>query len=99
MSKEQRREDLGFLVHFVGDIHQPLHVSYTDDRGGGNGTKVTFFDEDGWNLHRVWDSGLLGRRMRGAWVEHSETLRGDIDEALRTQLQVANTPRELLPST
>ena len=56
---EQRREALMFLVHFIGDMHQPLHSSDNKDRGG-NSVRVIFFDRQS-NLHSVWDSGLLGR--------------------------------------
>ena len=55
----QRREDLMFLIHFVGDMHQPLHCSDNKDKGG-NGVRVEFFGRQT-NLHSVWDSGLLGR--------------------------------------
>ena len=54
-----RAEALKFLVHFVGDLHQPLHVSFREDRGGNN-IKVTFFRRQS-NLHKVWDSGIIGR--------------------------------------
>jgi hypothetical protein len=56
---DQRREALMFLVHFVGDMHQPLHCSDRQDRGG-NEVRVQFFGRQT-NLHSVWDSGLLGR--------------------------------------
>ena len=46
-----------FLVHFTGDIHQPLHCADNNDRGGNN-VHVHFHDETT-NLHRVWDSGML----------------------------------------
>ena len=48
-----------FLVHFVGDMHQPLHCSDNKDKGG-NDVKLDFFGRTS-NLHSVWDSGLLGR--------------------------------------
>ena len=51
---------LRFLVHLVGDLHQPLHAGHEDDRGG-NDIKVRWFGEDS-NLHRVWDSQLLQQR-------------------------------------
>lgn len=57
---EKRREALRFLVHCVQDMHQPVHVGDRHDRGG-NDLQVRFFDE-GSNLHRVWDSGLIERR-------------------------------------
>jgi len=56
-SPGQQREALMFLVHLIGDMHQPLHCSDRHDRGG-NSTKVRFRDRDT-NLHSVWDSGLL----------------------------------------
>ena len=55
----QRKEALMFLVHFVGDMHQPLHCSDNKDKGG-NDVKLDFFGRPS-NLHSVWDSGLLGR--------------------------------------
>jgi hypothetical protein len=55
----QRREALMFLVHFVSDMHQPLHCSNNEDKGG-NDVKLDFFGRS-YNLHSVWDSGLLGR--------------------------------------
>jgi len=55
----QRKEALMFLVHFVGDMHQPLHCSDNKDKGG-NDVRLEFFGRQS-NLHSVWDSGLLGR--------------------------------------
>lgn len=55
----ERLEALRFLGHFVGDLHQPLHVGYADDKGG-NDTRVLFYGET-WNLHAVWDTGILAR--------------------------------------
>ncbi len=52
-----RLQALKFVVHFVGDIHQPLHAGYRDDLGG-NKFQVQF-EGKGSNLHRVWDSGML----------------------------------------
>jgi len=55
---------LEFLVHFTGDIHQPLHVGYDFD-AGGNGQKVVWFGQDT-NLHSVWDTKIIQR-----WVGNS----------------------------
>lgn len=55
----ERKEALMFLVHFVGDMHQPLHSSDNKDKGG-NDVRVAFFGRPG-NLHSTWDSGLLSR--------------------------------------
>jgi hypothetical protein len=47
---------LKFLGHWVGDIHQPLHVSFEDDRGGNN---ITVVGECQGKLHAAWDSCLV----------------------------------------
>jgi len=57
-SEEERWQALAFYVHFVGDIHQPLHVGNRTDRGG-NDVKLMYFGEPS-NLHKVWDSGMIG---------------------------------------
>jgi hypothetical protein len=48
---------LRFLVHFVGDLHQPLHAGRRAD-SGGNAIKVTWFNEET-NLHAVWDDKII----------------------------------------
>jgi hypothetical protein len=50
-------EALRFLVHFVGDVHQPLHVGRRGDFGG-NSIQVTWFNENT-NLHAVWDEKII----------------------------------------
>ncbi len=67
-----RNEALKWIVHLVGDLHQPLHASDDDDRGG-NDVKITFLGArsdppvDGrqqtpYNLHTAWDR-LIPYRM------------------------------------
>lgn len=56
-SNTDRRLALRFLVHFVGDLHQPMHCEDNNDKGG-NMVQVTFFGRP-MNLHSVWDSGIL----------------------------------------
>jgi hypothetical protein len=52
-----RASALKFVVHFIGDLHQPLHGGERGDRGG-NDVKVTFQGRQT-NLHSVWDGGIL----------------------------------------
>jgi hypothetical protein len=59
-TRERRKEALYFVAHFVGDIHQPLHVAHPDNRGG-NFTQVSFFGEAR-RAHWVWDEGLFQKR-------------------------------------
>jgi hypothetical protein len=56
-SKEDQAFYLKLLVHFIGDLHQPMHVGLEEDRGG-NDFKVYWFRKDS-NLHRVWDSDMI----------------------------------------
>jgi hypothetical protein len=61
-----RNEALKWVVHLVGDIHQPLHAANRGDRGG-NRVPVSFFGErdnppfGNLNLHAVWDVQILAR--------------------------------------
>jgi len=48
---------LKMLVHFVGDLHQPLHIGQKEDKGG-NTVQVQWFGK-GTNLHTVWDSKMI----------------------------------------
>lgn len=54
---EKRLTALKYVVHFIGDIHQPLHAGFGDDRGGNSYQLQAFMR--GSNLHAVWDSGLI----------------------------------------
>ena len=65
-----RADALKYLVHFVGDLHQPFHAierKQADGRGdeGGNAVDVKFFDNKT-NLHALWDSGLILHTERTA---------------------------------
>ncbi|WP_440056677.1 S1/P1 nuclease (plasmid) [Pseudoalteromonas sp. T1lg65] len=56
-SIDEKRFAFRFLVHLVGDSHQPFHAGRAEDRGG-NKIKVKFFGSDT-NLHSTWDSKLI----------------------------------------
>lgn len=56
-SKEDKVFHLKMLVHFIGDLHQPMHVGIADDKGG-NDFQVRWFG-DGTNLHSVWDTKMI----------------------------------------
>ena len=55
--RAERAEALKWVVHLVGDMHQPMHVGDRGDRGG-NDTRITWDTLPG-NLHGLWDTGLL----------------------------------------
>ncbi|GMI87834.1 endonuclease 2 [Hibiscus trionum] len=50
-------EALLFLSHFMGDIHQPLHVGFADDKGG-NTIDVHWYKRKA-VLHHVWDTNII----------------------------------------
>lgn len=61
LDKNSTKADKAFylklLVHFMGDLHQPMHVGRAEDKGG-NDIQVRWFN-DGTNLHSVWDSKMI----------------------------------------
>jgi nuclease S1 len=78
-TREDRAEALKFVVHFVGDIHQPLHA--VAEAQGGNEIHVRFLGSDqcgryGCNLHGVWDSSLIQHSgmSRDEYAQHEEEL-------------------------
>ena len=78
-SNPQKKADaLRFLIHFVGDLHQPLHGITNNDQGG-NCVPVAFFDTHpelrnpqsesyAPNLHGVWDTNILEKATTGKTV-------------------------------
>ena len=62
--RSERADALRFVVHFVVDLHQPLHVGRASDRGG-NEIDVQV-DDKVVNLHRFWDTEVLALRHLGA---------------------------------
>ena len=76
---QKRAEALRFLIHFVGDLHQPLHATTNNDQGG-NCVPVAFFDTPPQlrnpatesyapNLHGVWDVNILAKMTMGKTPE------------------------------
>ena len=72
-------EALKFVVHFVGDMHQPLHDEDDGDKGGN--AREVVFDGRSDNLHWLWDTGLLAQIDRNP-------------RELATDLEGQITPRE-----
>lgn len=56
-TSEEKAFHLKLLVHFIGDLHQPLHIGIAEDKGA-NDFQVRWFDE-GTNLHSVWDTKMI----------------------------------------
>jgi hypothetical protein len=79
-SHAQKLASLKFLGHWVGDIHQPLHVSFEDDRGGNN---VLVTGECSPNLHAAWDTCLVLKAV------------GEDPSAAATELMKTITPAKI----
>jgi hypothetical protein len=79
-SKEEKAVDLKYMIHIVGDIHQPMHVSHTKDRGGTN-IYVTFNGKP-YNLHGLWDSGLIAENNLN-YIQLAKT----VDNATSVQIK------------
>lgn len=73
-TREQKVNALKFLVHFIGDAHQPMHISRAEDKGGN--TIQLQYDNKGTNLHSLWDSRLIDNEG----LSYSE-LAGKVDQA------------------
>lgn len=80
-TQKQRLDALKFLAHFIGDIHQPMHAGYGDDRGG-NDTAVVLFGRET-NLHATWDYGLVSHTQK-EWKDYAAMLFFEISCADRT---------------
>ncbi|MEW6683870.1 MAG: S1/P1 nuclease [Nitrospirota bacterium] len=91
-ARAERAEALRFVAHFVADLHQPLHCADNRDRGG-NDVEVVFFGEvlnpfsgKPWNLHAVWDAGLIERRGLSV-SDYARRLTGRIGRDVESELE------------
>ena len=87
--KSERAFYLKLLVHFIGDIHQPLHVGRKEDRGG-NDIRLKWLGKST-NLHRLWDTGLIDHCRISSPIEWSIEL-GDMPPKVMEAIQ--NEPLE-----
>lgn len=73
-----RQQALKFLIHFIGDIHQPLHTEAKET--GGNGIEICFFDKCGshsrpMELHAIWDAEIPDKHRGLADTSHFPVLK------------------------
>ena len=57
--REERVNALKFLIHMIGDLHQPLHAGKREDLGGNRVTVHWFRNAESTNLHSVWDDLII----------------------------------------
>jgi hypothetical protein len=61
-SQKDKVQALVFLIHFVGDLHQPLHAGEKDDKGGNDiAAAYGRYEPARFNLHSIWDGPLAER--------------------------------------
>ncbi len=86
LNARERLMALAFLVHFVGDLHQPLHAAERDGDQGANKLRVHYGAIAGrTNLHSVWD-GLLAERAISAAPAGARGLLVDTTPASRAAM-------------
>ncbi|MGI4871335.1 MAG: S1/P1 nuclease [Janthinobacterium lividum] len=93
LSREKRAEALIFVVHIVGDVHQPMHTGRAEDKGG-NDIKMTYRGKDT-NLHSLWDSGLIDY-LGLTYTEMGQQYSVAVPDPLRKQWQASTDPAEWL---
>lgn len=77
-TQAQLLDAIRFLIHFTGDIHQPLHTEGLEE--GGNGINITW-DGKKTNLHAIWDTQIPVKEASGASAsEWADELVGLIDD-------------------
>ncbi|MGI4741920.1 MAG: S1/P1 nuclease [Janthinobacterium lividum] len=92
-TREQRAEALIFVVHLVGDVHQPMHTGRAEDKGG-NDIKLTYRGKDT-NLHSLWDSGLIDYQGL-TYTEMGQQYDAAVPAPLLKNWQAAQDPAEWL---
>ncbi|MEI5637507.1 MULTISPECIES: S1/P1 nuclease [unclassified Pseudoalteromonas] len=85
-SIDEKRFAFRFLVHLVGDSHQPFHAGRSEDRGG-NRIKVSFFGNDT-NLHSTWDTKLVENENL-SFTEFTRFIQTDNSEVIADYLDSA----------
>ena len=78
---QSRAEALLFLGHWLGDIHQPLHISYADDQGGNKIKPIAGGLYTSKALHSVWDSGIIANdEGQDGWKAFADNLNTSITD-------------------
>jgi hypothetical protein len=77
-------EALKFLIHIIGDLHQPLHVTGRDK--GGN-LALAKFEKRTASMHRIWDSLMFEKRMREQFANSRENYALFLIDRIKTAWQ------------
>lgn len=99
LTRRERDEALLLMAHFIADIHQPLHVGFTDDRGGTR--KQITFGGRSLSLHSFWDSKVLFCESRKSWrqlghqlyASHDDYYNGAYKQTIKTSNVLSQEPK------
>lgn len=106
-SKEDKELAMKMVVHLMGDLHQPMHMGRSTDRGGNN-VKVTYFGRNA-NLHGIWDTNLVESAHKWGYTEWQQqidrvpeevevvTIGGNLDDWGQKTAAIAKTIYERTP--
>jgi hypothetical protein len=86
-SPDKKREALKFLIHFVGDLHQPLHCANDNDRGGNEKYLVLSRSFNGRNRHWV--------RLHAYWDHLLEEKTREVPRDLAVRLESRISPQDI----
>ncbi|KAI9816344.1 MAG: hypothetical protein M1832_005101 [Thelocarpon impressellum] len=89
LPKREMSDALKFLVHFIGDVHQPLHNENLAK--GGNDIDVEF-DGDNTNLHAVWDSNIAQKLVGGKTIKVAKTWADSLTTSIKSGALSSQAP-------
>lgn len=101
-SEETINESLKLLFHLIGDIHQPLHCGYEEDKGGN--TVHLYLVQKETNLHKLWDSEIIRERKMDMWYCAKVLVGMKLTDSKRKEIEKVdvvkwlNESRSLLPN-
>ena len=90
LDQVQHEEALFFLIHFIGDIHQPLHVGFSNDYGGNRVQGYFMNISQSTNLHKIWDSDAINYRLRQDFFSNPNIYYDYIYQLMLRQNPLAN---------
>jgi hypothetical protein len=98
-SSEQRGDAIKFSLHFMGDIHQPLHVGFRKDFGG---TAIKL--NGGKSLHEFWDNELIDKHIKSfgpssTWLTVADEYRNSFKEEQITRTRGTHDMKTVLSSS
>ncbi|KAK8204990.1 S1/P1 nuclease [Phyllosticta capitalensis] len=89
ISSTEVQKALKWVIHFLGDIHQPLHDEALE--AGGNGIDVTY-DGEATNLHHIWDSDMPEQLVGGSSLSDAQTWAENLTTEIKSGSYASSAP-------